>query len=124
MIGMLNNTKLNVVIVLHANHANELSNEFANAIQKLVKITLLNQSVLLKGVNDSISVLSELSLRLFDLGILPYYLHMLDKVSGAEHFLISDERAIQLHQSLKKNLSGYLVPKLVRDENLAAKTWV
>jgi EF-P beta-lysylation protein EpmB len=124
LIGMLNNTKLNVVIVLHANHANELSNEFANAIQKLAKITLLNQSVLLKGVNDSVSVLSDLSLRLFDLGILPYYLHMLDKVSGAEHFLISDERAIQLHQSLKKNLSGYLVPKLVRDENLASKTWV
>jgi L-lysine 2,3-aminomutase len=110
--------------VLHTNHANELSNAFANAIQKLEKITLLNQSVLLKGVNDSVSVLSELSLRLFDLGILPYYLHMLDKVSGAEHFLISDERAIQLHQGLKKNLSGYLVPKLVRDENLAAKTWV
>ena len=124
LIGMLNDTELNVVIVLHANHANELSNEFANAIQKLEKITLLNQSVLLRGVNDSVSVLSELSLRLFDLGILPYYLHMLDKVSGAEHFLISDERAIQLHQSLKKNLSGYLVPKLVRDENLAAKTWV
>ena len=124
LIRMLNNTKLNVVIVLHANHANELSNEFANAIQKLAKITLLNQSVLLKGVNDSVSVLSDLSLRLFDLGILPYYLHMLDKVSGAEHFLISDERAIQLHQSLKKNLSGYLVPKLVRDENLASKTWV
>ena len=124
LVGVLNNTKLNVVIVLHANHVNELSNEFANAIQKLVKITLLNQSVLLKGVNDSISVLSELSLRLFDLGILPYYLHMLDKVSGAEHFLISDKRAIQLHQGLKKNLSGYLVPKLVRDENLAAKTWV
>ena len=124
LIRMLNNTKLNVVIVLHTNHANELSNEFATAIQKLAKITLLNQSVLLKGVNDSVSVLSDLSLRLFDLGILPYYLHMLDKVSGAEHFLISDERAIQLHQSLRENLSGYLVPKLVRDENLTAKTWV
>jgi len=124
LIDMLSNTSLNVVIVLHVNHTNELSDEFTNAVQRLPEITLLNQSVLLKGVNDSVSVLSDLSLGLFNLGILPYYLHMLDKVSGAEHFLISDERAIQLHQSLKKNLSGYLVPKLVRDENLASKTWI
>jgi EF-P beta-lysylation protein EpmB len=124
LIDILSNAKLNIVIVLHANHANELSDEFANVVQKLPKITLLNQSVLLKGVNDSVSVLRELSLRLFDLGVLPYYLHILDKVSGAEHFLISDERAIQLHQSLKRSLSGYLVPKLVRDENLDSKTWI
>ena len=70
------------------------------------------------------STLERLSLKLFDIGILPYYLHMLDKVKGAEHFLISDERAIQLHQDLKNSLSGYLVPKLVRDENLKSKTWI
>jgi KamA family protein len=121
---MLNNTKLNVVLVLHSNHANELSDQFASAIKKLKEITLLNQSVLLKGVNDTVQVLSELSIRLFDLGILPYYLHLLDKVSGAEHFLVSDESATQLHQQLKKNLSGYLVPRLVRDENAESKTWV
>ncbi len=124
LVHMLESTSLNVVMVLHSNHANELSDEFANIIQKLSKITLLNQSVLLKGVNDSAKVLTALSIRLFDLGILPYYLHMLDKVSGAEHFLVSDERAIELHQQLQKKLSGYLVPKLVRDENAESKTWM
>ena len=124
LVSMLNNTKLNVVLVLHSNHANELSDQFASAIKKLKEITLLNQSVLLKGVNDTVQILSELSIRLFDLGILPYYLHLLDKVSGAEHFLVSDESATQLHQQLKKKLSGYLVPRLVRDENAESKTWV
>ncbi|VVM20689.1 Lysine 2,3-aminomutase (EC [uncultured Gammaproteobacteria bacterium] len=111
-------------MVTHVNHANELSNDFAKAIQALSGVTLLNQSVLLKGVNDSVSTLSKLSMGLFELGILPYYLHLLDKVRGAEHFLVSDEEAQQLHKVLQKQLSGYLVPRLVRDENLAAKTWV
>lgn len=124
LIQMLAKTTLNVVLVLHINHINELSNQFAKAIQKLTKVTLLNQSVLLKGVNDSVSALNELSLGLFDLGILPYYLHLLDKVSGTEHFLVDDADAVELHKSLAKKLSGYLVPRLVRDENLAAKTWV
>lgn len=124
LVKMLNKMPLNVVLVLHINHANELTNAFATAMQKLNKVTLLNQSVLLKGVNDSVSVLSELSLALFDLGILPYYLHLLDKVKGAESFLVSDETAVNLHQALSRKLSGYLVPRLVRDENLAAKTWV
>uniref|UniRef100_UPI0034DE2485 KamA family radical SAM protein n=1 Tax=Candidatus Thiodubiliella endoseptemdiera TaxID=2738886 RepID=UPI0034DE2485 len=123
-IKMLNKTTLNMVMVLHINHANELSNEFAIAIRKLSNISLLNQSVLLKGVNDSVPVLSKLSLGLFDLGILPYYLHLLDKVNGAEHFLVSDEDSVKLHKELSKKLSGYLVPRLVRDENLAFKTLV
>lgn len=124
LIQMLDKPTLNIVLVLHINHANELSNEFAKAIQKLTNVTLLNQSVLLKGVNDSVSVLSELSQALFDLGILPYYLHLLDKVSGAEDFLVSDADAVELHKTLAKKLSGYLVPRLVRDENLEAKTWI
>ena len=124
LVKMLDEVPLNVVLVLHINHANELTDAFAVAIQKLNKITLLNQSVLLKGVNDSVSVLSALSLALFDLGILPYYLHLLDKVKGAESFLVSDEVAVNLHQALSRQLSGYLVPRLVRDENLASKTWV
>lgn len=124
LIQMLGKPTLNIVLVLHINHANELSNEFAKAIQKLTNVTLLNQSVLLKGVNDSVSVLSELSQALFDLGILPYYLHLLDKVSGAEDFLVSDADAVELHKTLAKKLSGYLVPRLVRDENLEAKTWI
>jgi EF-P beta-lysylation protein EpmB len=124
LIKLLAQSKLNVVLVTHVNHANELSNDFAEAIQALSGVTLLNQSVLLKGVNDSVSTLSKLSMSLFELGILPYYLHLLDKVSGAEHFLVSDEDARRLHRVLQKQLSGYLVPRLVRDENLAAKTWV
>ena len=124
LIKLLSQSRLNVVLVTHVNHANELSNDFAKAIQALSGVTLLNQSVLLKGVNDSVSTLSKLSMGLFELGILPYYLHLLDKVRGAEHFLVSDEEAQQLHKVLQKQLSGYLVPRLVRDENLAAKTWV
>ncbi len=121
---MLERTTLNVVLVLHSNHANELSASFAKMIKKLQNITLLNQSVLLKDVNDSQQVLMQLSLRLFELGILPYYLHMLDKVQGAEHFLVSDECARELHQQLQRNLSGYLVPKLVRDNNGQSKDWL
>lgn len=124
LIKMLDKTRLNVVLVTHVNHANELSDDFSKVITQLTQVTLLNQSVLLKGVNDSVSILSALSMRLFELGILPYYLHLLDKVNGAESFLISDEQAIKLHEELSKELSGYLVPRLVRDENLEAKTWL
>lgn len=122
LVIILEKTRFNVVLVTHINHINELSNAFIKALQKFSAITLLNQSVLLKGVNNSVSALSALSLGLFDVGILPYYLHLLDKVNGAEHFLVSDEEAIKLHQALSKKLSGYLLPRLVRDENLASKT--
>ncbi|MCS5585912.1 MAG: EF-P beta-lysylation protein EpmB [Gammaproteobacteria bacterium] len=121
---LLSKTALKVVLVTHINHANEISAAFVKNIANFTNVTLLNQSVLLAGVNDDVDTLEQLSLKLFDAGILPYYLHMLDKVKGAEHFLVSDDYATQLHQSLKKNLSGYLVPKLVRDENLPSKTWV
>ena len=121
---ILAKTLLKVVLVTHINHENELSEAFVKNIGNFANVTLLNQSVLLKDVNDSFEVLSALSLRLFDLGILPYYLHLLDKVNGAEHFLVEDKIALDLHQQLKKNLSGYLVPKLVRDENSEFKVWV
>jgi len=124
LIKLLTKTSLKVVLVTHINHANEVSEAFIKNIGNFTNTTLLNQSVLLKGVNDDLSILERLSLKLFDIGILPYYLHMLDKVKGAEHFLVSDEHAIQLHKNLKNNLSGYLVPKLVRDENLKSKTWI
>ena len=124
LVKLLTKTALKVVLVTHINHANEVSEVFIQNIGNFTNITLLNQSVLLKGVNDDLGTLERLSLKLFDIGILPYYLHMLDKVKGAEHFLISDKRAIQLHQDLKGSLSGYLVPKLVRDENLKSKTWI
>jgi len=118
LINILQNTPLKIVIVTHCNHANELSCDVRNACLKLKQsnITLLNQSVLLKNINDNISALSQLSEQLFSCGILPYYLHTLDKAKGTAHFNIDKKKAIQLHQLLQKRLSGYLVPKLVKEE--------
>ncbi|MBO1923714.1 EF-P beta-lysylation protein EpmB [Thiomicrorhabdus sp. 6S3-12] len=110
-------TRLNVVMVVHSNHANELSEETAELFRSYREagMTLLNQSVLLKGVNDSIEVLEALSHKLFAQGILPYYLHQLDKVNGASHFEVEDRLALNLHEQLRQRLPGYLVPKLVRE---------
>ncbi len=108
---------LPIVFVLHINHPNELDAQLAAACAKLraTGITLLNQSVLLAGVNDHVEVLSELSRRLFDAGVLPYYLHALDRVRGAAHFAVSDARARALAGQLAAHLPGYLVPRLVRE---------
>ena len=110
-------TKLKVVLVNHINHANEIDGFVATAMQKLQQagVTLLNQSVLLKNVNDSTLALTNLSERLFSAGILPYYLHLLDPVAGAAHFNISSEQAVQLMTKLRERLPGYLVPKLVKE---------
>ncbi|MDC9727260.1 MAG: EF-P beta-lysylation protein EpmB [Candidatus Thioglobus sp.] len=121
---ILAKTRLKVVLVTHINHANELSSAFCKNIEKIENVTLLNQSVLLKGVNDNLDTLTKLSLELFSAGILPYYLHMLDKVKGAEHYFVTDEKALKLHRQLQAKLSGYLVPKLVRDQGESAKTWL
>ncbi len=109
--------RLQTVIVLHANHANEIDTEVATTIGRLKQagITVLNQAVLLKGVNDSVKTLSALSETLFAAGALPYYLHLLDKVAGAHHFEVSDTAARALYQSLLAALPGYLVPKMVRE---------
>lgn len=110
-------SRLNIVLVTHCNHADEL-NETSAALLKQWRqagITLLNQSVLLKGVNDDETTLETLSHALWAHGILPYYLHQLDKVVGAAHFEVSDQRARQLLQYLRSRLPGYLVPKLVRE---------
>ncbi|TDR19510.1 EF-P beta-lysylation protein EpmB [Marinicella litoralis] len=109
---------LNKVMVLHVNHSNELSNDAIKAIQKLKSLgfTLLNQSVLLKNVNDSAAVLIELSHHLFKHGVLPYYLHLFDKVQNASHFDLPESHAIEIYQQMKKHLPGYLLPRLVREE--------
>ncbi|KXF82230.1 EF-P beta-lysylation protein EpmB [Enterovibrio coralii] len=114
---MLAATRLNVVLVTHINHANEINDEFRAAMAHLKRagVTLLNQGVLLKGVNDSVDALKNLSNALFDAGILPYYLHVLDKVKGAAHFLVDDEEAKILMAGLIKEVSGYLVPRLTRE---------
>ena len=117
LLQWLRTCTLPVVVVLHINHPNELDTELAAACAKLraTGVTLLNQSVLLAGVNDDAEVLSELSLRLFDAGVLPYYLHVLDRVRGAAHFAVADERAQTLAGQLAARLPGYLVPRLVRE---------
>lgn len=106
-----------VAIVLHANHANEIDAAVASACSRLrgAGANLLNQSVLLRAVNDTVQALTDLSTRLFDAGVLPYYLHQLDRVAGAAHFAVDDERAHMLMAGVRERLSGYLVPQLVRE---------
>ncbi|HEY5602524.1 MAG TPA: EF-P beta-lysylation protein EpmB, partial [Gammaproteobacteria bacterium] len=110
-------TRLKTVLVLHINHANEIDHAVRNAMARLkhAGLTLLNQSVLLKGVNDSVQSLQQLSHALFGAHILPYYLHQLDKVSGAAHFAVPDDTAIELMTMLRGVLPGYLLPRLVRE---------
>ena len=106
-----------VTVVLHANHANEFdaSVDAAAARLRAAGATLLNQAVLLRGVNDSVDALAALSERGFAAGVLPYYLHQLDRVAGAAHFEVPDHEALRLHAGLAARLSGYLVPRLVRE---------
>ncbi len=111
--------------VLHINHANEIDDTVRAAAAALREtgVTLLNQTVLLRGVNDSVAALAELSCALFDAGIVPYYLHATDRVRGASHFHVPDAEAEVLAGQLAARLSGYLVPRLVREiPHAAGKT--
>ena len=112
-------------LVLHINHPREISPMFQQAIHPLRHLTLLNQAVLLAGVNDDSKVLAELSRACHNAGILPYYLNLLDKTEGTEHFEVSAEKARAIMQCLRASLPGYLVPRLVREEvGAGAKTVV
>lgn len=106
-----------VTVVLHANHANEFDASVDEALARLrgTGAMLLNQAVLLRGVNDSVEALAALSERGHAAGVLPYYLHQLDRVQGSAHFEVPDEVALRLHRELAARLSGYLVPRLVRE---------
>ena len=106
-----------VAFVIHANHANEFDAHVDAALERLRQAgaQLLNQAVLLRGVNDSVEALAALSERSFAAGVLPYYLHQLDRVAGVAHFEVADEQALALHAELRARLSGYLVPRLVRE---------
>ena len=116
-IQWLSDLKIKIVMVLHANHANELDEEFASLMNKLSSrgVVLLNQSVLLKNINDDADILVSLSQRLFECGILPYYLHQLDRVQGTAHFEVSNVRLKKLQQDLRERLPGYLIPRFVRE---------
>jgi EF-P beta-lysylation protein EpmB len=111
-----------IILILHCNHANELNERVIVACNTLKNsgITLFNQSVLLKGVNDDADILCDLSEQLFSHGVIPYYLHLLDKATGTGHFEVSKERALELIQQVQATLPGYLVPKLVTEQTGAA----
>lgn len=117
LVGWLAALPWPTVVVLHANHANEFDASVDAALARLRQAgaILLNQAVLLRGVNDSVDALAALSERGFAAGALPYYLHQLDRVAGAAHFEVDDETALSLHAMLMGRLPGYLVPKLVRE---------
>lgn len=118
LVNWLTQTRLRPVMIVHCNHPQEIVPVVTTAIKKLTEasIPVLNQAVLLKGVNDDTETLIALSETLFASGILPYYLHVLDKVEGCAHFDTEDEAARKLHWQITQRLPGYLVPKLVRTQ--------
>ena len=125
LIAWLRGLRLPMVMVLHVNHANEIDGEVRAACARLraAGATLLNQSVLLRGVNDDADTLADLSRALFDAGVTPYYLHLPDHVRGTAHFDVPDSRARELVAALTARLSGFLVPRLVREvPGAASKT--
>lgn len=121
-INTLTQSPKQITIVTHCNHANEISDAVIASCKSLKNagITLFNQAVLLKGVNDSVEVLCELSEQLFSQGVIPYYLHLLDKATGTRHFEVSEIEALALIRQVQATLPGYLVPKLVKERAGAA----
>lgn len=116
-ISLLKNSRLHIILVVHSNHASEIDEYTAKQLQRLTenRVTVLNQAVLLKGINDSVEQLAALSYRLLDARVMPYYLHVLDKVKGAHHFDLPTTSIDQIYTELLARLPGYLVPKLVRE---------
>lgn len=117
LLAALGNSRLTTILVTHSNHPQELDAVFDAAMGalRLAGVHLLNQAVLLRGVNDDAEVLVALSERLFQSGVLPYYLHLLDPVAGAHHFDVEEEAARELMSQLHRRLPGFLIPRLVRE---------
>ncbi|EED36078.1 lysine 2,3-aminomutase YodO family protein [Luminiphilus syltensis NOR5-1B] len=121
----LDASRLSTSLVLHGNHPAEIDAGLTERLQRWrpASLTLLNQSVLLAGVNDDPAVLIALSERLFEAGVLPYYLHLLDPVAGVGHFAVADEQALAIYRQMAAKLPGYLLPKLARElPDLPSKT--
>jgi L-lysine 2,3-aminomutase len=118
LIAWLTGTRLTPVMVLHANHARELDDEVAAAADRLRRagVLLLNQAVLLRGVNDSIDAQCDLSQRLVAIGITPYYLHQLDRVRGAAHFEVAIVRGQEIIAEMRRRLPGYAIPQYVQEQ--------
>jgi EF-P beta-lysylation protein EpmB len=117
LLDLLTGSRLTPFVVVHANHPNEVAADCAAALRRLVRsgLTVLNQAVLLRGVNDDADTLADLCERLADLGVVPYYLHQLDRVAGAAHFAVSEDRGRALVAKLRARLPGYAVPTYVRE---------
>jgi EF-P beta-lysylation protein EpmB len=117
LLCLLINSRLTPIVVVHSNHAAEVVADCATALRQLVRsgITVLNQAVLLRGVNDSVDALAELSESLINLGVMPYYLHQLDRVAGTAHFEVDPNVGRQLIAELRKRLPGYAVPRYVQE---------
>jgi KamA family protein len=127
LLTVFESSRLPWIVVVHANHPQELDDRFALAMSRLRqgRVTLLNQTVLLRGVNDNREVLVNLSERLFACGVLPYYLHLLDRVAGVGHFDVAESVAKTLLAECQAALPGFLVPRLIREQPGApSKTWV
>jgi EF-P beta-lysylation protein EpmB len=117
LLNLLTATRLTPVLVVHINHAQEIDGELAQQLQRCSKagIQLLNQSVLLRGVNDNVATLCDLSEALFEAAVVPYYVHLLDRVSGAAHFDVNDDQAREIAERMRARLPGYLMPRFVRE---------
>ena len=125
LLALFADSRLQLIHVLHCNHAQEIDDSIIQAVASLRALgqLVLNQAVLLHGVNDTIDAQTALCEQLIGIGVLPYYLHMLDPVRGAQHFMVSETTALNIHQALQTALSGYMVPRLVREiPGQAAKT--
>ncbi|MEE4379618.1 MAG: EF-P beta-lysylation protein EpmB [Candidatus Competibacteraceae bacterium] len=118
LLELLNTSRFKVVMVVHVNHPQEIDKTVRASLARLAAadVCLFNQAVLLRAVNDSVDTLVELSEALFSAGVIPYYLHLLDRVRGTAHFEVSEDRARQLMEELRRSLPGYLVPRLVREQ--------
>jgi EF-P beta-lysylation protein EpmB len=117
LIELLRSTRMTPIVVVHANHPAEVVGDCRDALRELVMsgLTVLNQSVLLGGINDELEALAELSLRLINVGVIPYYLHQLDRVTGTAHFEVPESRGLELIAALRECLPGYAVPQYVRE---------
>ncbi len=118
LLEILSSSRLQAVLVVHCNHAAEIDQEVGDMLSQTRQsgISVLNQSVLLKGINNDIDSQVSLAKRLFEFGTLPYYLHMLDKVNGSAHFEVSENEALDLYNQMRARLPGYLLAKLVREQ--------
>jgi EF-P beta-lysylation protein EpmB len=117
LLELLRSTRMTPIVVVHANHPAEIDGDCRDALRLMVTsgLTVLNQTVLLAGINDTVEALAELSLRLINVGVIPYYLHQLDRVAGTAHFEVPPQQGLELIAELRRRLPGYAVPQYVRE---------